>query len=258
MKFILLTSDDLGVSAPIDDAIFEALAQGLIASSNIMVPAPRAAQVAKVVREKGLTVGIHLTLTCEWDTVRWGPLTGNRELCGPDGSFFRSHAERHNHASDRAVVQECRAQIEQALAWGLIPSHLDVHMAHPESKAGSPERHLIELAEQVGKEFGLNCTYGASGKNGFTSQLVCAGMELADIQAWLDTRGPGIHHLVLHLAHDKAELDSLSGPENKWAREYRVRDLNLLYGPLPSILAKAGIKPVGIEAMPQVYRARQG
>lgn len=37
----------------------------------------------------GLEVGVHLTLTSEWDNVKWRPLTHAPSLVNPDGYFFQ-------------------------------------------------------------------------------------------------------------------------------------------------------------------------
>ena len=76
-------------------------------------------------------LGLHLTLTSEWQTYRWGPIASRAvvpSLVGPDGYFYPNSAEVVKHAKLDEVEIEIRAQIERAKSMGLQPSHLDAHM----------------------------------------------------------------------------------------------------------------------------------
>jgi predicted glycoside hydrolase/deacetylase ChbG (UPF0249 family) len=76
-------------------------------------------------------LGLHLTLTAEWQTFRWGPVTPRNlvpSLVGPDGNFYATTEEFARHAQVNEVETEIRAQIERAKAMGLDPTHLDAHM----------------------------------------------------------------------------------------------------------------------------------
>ena len=84
-----------------------------------------------------LDMGVHLTVTCEWDTPRWGPVSGRDPATGlmdDEGYFFRSAAPVQAGADGAAVVAELRAQVQQAQAAGIDITHVDTHMfalAHP-------------------------------------------------------------------------------------------------------------------------------
>jgi chitin disaccharide deacetylase len=76
-------------------------------------------------------VGIHLTLTSEWKTHRWGTVANPAEVPGlldADGYMWRSVQEVVMNATPEEVEKELRAQIEKTLAMGYRPDHMDTHM----------------------------------------------------------------------------------------------------------------------------------
>ena len=76
-------------------------------------------------------VGLHLTLTSEWKTYRWGPVSDPEEVSGlidPDGKMWHEVIQVVQHATAEEVEKEIRAQIEKAITMGYKPDHLDTHM----------------------------------------------------------------------------------------------------------------------------------
>src|SRR5690606_115573 len=72
-------------------------------------------------------IGIHLTMTSEWDHYRWRPLTpADRvpSLVDKDGFFWKTTKELFEHAVLDEIEIEARAQIEVALRWGLNLLHI--------------------------------------------------------------------------------------------------------------------------------------
>ncbi|HCO84806.1 MAG TPA: hypothetical protein DIT95_14930, partial [Arenibacter sp.] len=49
-------------------------------------------------------------------------------LLDPENMLWRSVPEVVQHASAEEVEKEIRAQIEQSIAWGYRPDHIDTHM----------------------------------------------------------------------------------------------------------------------------------
>ena len=78
--------------------------EGLATSATLMVPCPWAGEAVE--KFKGLDIGIHFTLTAEYSGCRWRPPTDSPGLRDDEGMMPRTAAE-------------CRAQIDQALAWGV-------------------------------------------------------------------------------------------------------------------------------------------
>src|SRR5947207_1758940 len=72
-KLLILHADDLGAAHSIDAATFDALDKGVISSASIMMPTPWVTEVAAYARSHPeADLGLHLTLTSEWATYRWG------------------------------------------------------------------------------------------------------------------------------------------------------------------------------------------
>ncbi len=76
-------------------------------------------------------LGVHLTLTSEWDTYRWGPLSTRDPKTGlldEQGYFHHFTHQVQEQADPEAVQVELVAQIERAKAAGMQPTHADTHM----------------------------------------------------------------------------------------------------------------------------------
>lgn len=125
-KLLIVNCDDLGSSASANRATAHALTDGLATSATLMVPCAWAVDGAK--RKLGGGIGVHLTLTSEYLAYRWRSLTGAASLHDANGFLPRTAEEVWAEADLDDVRAECRAQIDQAYAWGVDVTHLDAHM----------------------------------------------------------------------------------------------------------------------------------
>ena len=153
-KVIILHADDIGMCPEANDAAKKQLVNGVIQSAAVMIPCPNAMEFitwAKSNPKKD--VGLHLTLTSEWKTYRWGPIIPDEEVPGLlDGEkkLWHSVPQVVAHASAKEVEKEIRAQIEQSIAWGHQPSHIDTHMG---TLFADP--NYVEVYIKVAQEYGI-------------------------------------------------------------------------------------------------------
>src|SRR3954463_4526143 len=131
-KLLILHADDLGVAHSIDVASFDGLDKGAVTSASIMIPTPWVTEVAAYARtHPNADLGLHLTLTSEWETYRWGsvePVDKVSSLLDSAGTSPNDEKFVAQRAKPAEVEREIRAQINRALALGIRPTHLDSHM----------------------------------------------------------------------------------------------------------------------------------
>ena len=153
-KVVMLHADDIGMCPEANIAAKDQLTKGHIQSAAVMIPCPNAEEFISWAKEHpNMDVGLHLTLTSEWKKYRWGPVTPNEEVPGlidPEDKLWRSVPEVVQHASADEVEKEIRAQIEQSLAWGYTPDHIDTHMG---TLFGHP--NYVKAYIKVAQEYGI-------------------------------------------------------------------------------------------------------
>ncbi|MNH81130.1 hypothetical protein D3C87_525260 [compost metagenome] len=128
-RYLILNCDDFGQSEAANQAIIHLLEERKVSSATIMPPAPAFEQAAAWSRKmgKGL-IGLHLTLTSEFECFRWGSLTGNSKLHDESGHMYRSVLEFEKNAYPKAVKAELLAQFRAVKEAGIEISHVDNHM----------------------------------------------------------------------------------------------------------------------------------
>ena len=131
-KVIMLHADDIGMCEEANIAAIDYLKSGKIQSAAVMMPcqyAPEMIEWAK--KNQKEDIGLHLTLTSEWKTYRWGPVSPEETVPGlidPDKKLWRDVPGVVTHASAVEVEREIRAQIEKSIQMGYRPDHIDTHM----------------------------------------------------------------------------------------------------------------------------------
>ena len=151
-KLLIVHADDIGLAHSVNSATIEAFEKEGISSGSVMVPCPWFNEFAGYYREHpGLDVGIHLTLTAEWENYKWDGVMPSGEipsLLDEEGYFYSTVEEVAMHAVPEEVDKEVRAQVDRAIAFGIDPTHIDTHMG---SVAATPE--LAEIYLSLGKEY---------------------------------------------------------------------------------------------------------
>lgn len=238
---LIVRGDDFGMCHAVNEGIVKAFTEGIVTQTSVMVPCPWFTEAAALARTHGLPVGIHQTLTCEWDFLRWRPLTSGPSLTGADGTFYRSVQEAHDALDHQDAVAELLAQAALFTAEGLTIDYLDVHMGAVAPKA------YAEVAEKLGELFlysGLAKSRGLTSIDGLTERDTSGKREW--LLNYLATLQPGLHVLVVHPAVGGPELASITGPDSvpyRWAEEYRIADLELLTDPeVMALVRERGIE----------------
>ena len=120
--------DDLGMCHGANRAFLDLARRGLVSCGSVMVPCPWFRGIAEAgAADPSLDLGVHLTLTSEWEHYRWRPVsTASRAsgLIDPDGYLWRDVASLRRHMVPEAAEAELRAQIEAALAAGIRKARL--------------------------------------------------------------------------------------------------------------------------------------
>ena len=263
-KLLIVNCDDLGSSASANRATQAALAAGLATSATLMVPCPWALDGVEKGGAGGL--GVHLTLTCEYPGYRWRALTGAASLHDVQGYMPATAQAVWENADLDDVGAECRAQIDQAYAWGVDVSHLDAHMGTMQI---DPRYFalFVDLAAQYDlplRMFGS----GAERKLGFPgrSQAAERGLVFPDhlLTTWgaparptfekiLSGLRPGVTEIYVHPVEDGPELRSYD-PTHP---QIRVDDYACLLDPeLPAKVAAAGAHLTDFRPLRDLQRAR--
>jgi predicted glycoside hydrolase/deacetylase ChbG (UPF0249 family) len=131
-KVILLHCDDAGMCNEANIAVRNYFETGDLRSAAVMVPCPYAMELVEWAKTQDAPdIGVHLTLTSEWKSYRWGPVSDPAKVPGlidQEGRMWNDVPEVVSHASPAEVETEVRAQIDKVIAAGFTPSHIDTHM----------------------------------------------------------------------------------------------------------------------------------
>lgn len=247
-KLVILHADDLAVAHSEDAASFDALDRHAVSSASIMVPCPWLAEVADYAKSHpDADLGLHLTLTSEWKTYRWGSVAPSDKvpsLLDPAGTFYSTTEAADAHAKPDEAEREMRAQVERALAVGIHPTHLDSHMgtafATPELFAAyvkvAHDYHLPFLAVKVTGQ-SASLLKLLSPRDVLVDNVVIANPSVPP-QRWLSfyvdqvtNLKPGLTYLIVHLAHDDSESRAIMGQNDPYGAAWRQRDFDVVTSP---------------------------
>ncbi len=244
-RLLVIHADDLGMAHSVNRAIFEAFENHWITSASILVPCPWFPEVALWAKaHPDADLGIHLDLNSEWKTFRWRPISPADHvpsLLDADGYFPLEETEVAAHAKIPEVELELTAQIERARAAGIRISHLDSHMSALMGTAA-----LAAEYQNLGREQGLPALWHAEAAEKFGARAqprtefilndddleirpdVAPKDWLKAYEEMLAPLKPGVHHLVVHLAHDDEEMRGATADHPDWGAAWRQRDFDIV------------------------------
>jgi len=158
---LVIRGDDIGSCHAANVACIRAYKEGIMKSVELMVPCAWFPEAVKMLNDNpGLDVGVHVTLTSEWDNIKWRPLTPAPSLTDADGYFYPTIWRRKGAPAGTAlqeakwkieeIEKEIRAQIE--LARRKVPhvSHLSFHMG-----CSDWDPKVNEVCAKLAKEYNL-------------------------------------------------------------------------------------------------------
>lgn len=241
--YLIIRTDDAGMSHSVNMAIEKLIASGLPVSVSVMFPTPWYQETVEILkRHPEVSVGIHLTLNSEWKNYRWGPVLGRTAvptLVDKDGYFFPSSEDLHqNHPDIREVERELRAQIDRALHSGLKIDYVDYHMG---TAVKYPE--FRELTERLAREYGLGMSTYFGDMRHDPQYSAAPPAKIDSLEAMVNRLTPPLNLVVTHVGIDNAELGALldmntSGPLPDMSKN-RQGELDALTSPRFSEALKA-------------------
>lgn len=273
-KLLIVNGDDIGMCHAANVATVAGLREGILTSASLMVPCPWALEAIQMI--PGLDVGVHLTLTAEWKTFRWGPLTSEGRdpangLVDAEGYFWPADAPVHEHGNAAAARIEAQAQVEWALARGMNITKLDGHM-------GVFATHLdylaifVDLARHYRLPLRLRSpqSYVERGRADLAEIVSAARSDLLapDHTAGLPLRDPerleahlldiirnlkpGVTEMVLHAAAPGEELTAIAPDAPARVEAYRLVTASEA---ARQLIASEGIKLIGYQELRDAQRA---
>lgn len=270
-RLAIIHTDDIGMCQASVDAFAELWDFGLISSGAVMVPCPWFLKAAEYARaHPDVDLGVHLTLTSEWKSYRWGPVSTRDPRSGmidPEGFFYPTTAEAREHGDPDFVQAEMAAQVQRAIAMGMQPTHIDTHMgtvAHPKFIRGYVRVALqyrlppmiFRMDEAGWMAAGLDAQTAAMAV-AVTRQLEEIGVPLLDHLLGLDlgqpdnrletakaafaSLQPGITHFIIHPSVDTPELRSITPDWRARVMDYQT----FLSEELHEYIQATGVKVIG-------------
>jgi len=263
--------DDVGMCQAAMQAYADLWQAGTITSGAVMMPCPWAATAAEYCHaHPGVDMGVHTTITAEWQTYRWAPLSTRDPASGlmdADGFFPRTVAEIQANGKPEAVYQELRLQVQRALDWGVDVTHVDTHMGAVASAAFVPSYLrvayefrlpcMLPRAGAVARDHDKAVPMPSMGLDPFSAQLEDQGLPMVDGLFDLPLDNPddqldlfnrlveqlptGITHFLMHPSLDTPELRAIAPDWPSRVANYEL----FMHHDIRAILNQAGVQPIG-------------
>lgn len=211
---LIVRGDDIGFAQSANEAILKASLEGIQTSVEIMPTTPWFPQaIAMLKANPQIDVGIHLTLTSEWENLKWGPLTQAPSLVDSNGYFYPFIWPNQNYPGQnlkdkpwklQEIEKEFRAQIERVLTHLPWASHISAHMG-----CTGLSDEVRAVAELLAREYDLHIDLKELGVEGvrYNGPSKTSEEKKASFIAMLKSLQPGKTYLFVdHPAFDTPEL----------------------------------------------------
>jgi len=247
-KLLIVHADDLAIAHSEDAASFGALEKNAVTSASIIVPGPWLTEVAAYAKaHPDADLGLHLALTSEWRTYRWGSVESKDKvpsLFDPSGYLWPETLPALQNIKAEEVEREIRAQVERAMALGIHPTHLDSHMGVLFST-----RELFAVYVKVAHEYKLPFLavripnappqlFSVLSEKDVVLDAVVIANPAVHANEWRDfyvnaikNLKPGLTEIIVHLGHDDAELQAVTVDHPDYGSAWRQRDYDAVTSP---------------------------
>lgn len=280
-KLVIIHTDDIGMCQASVQAFADLWEFGTISSGAVMVPCPWFPEAAAFCRaHPEVDMGLHSTLTAEWDNYRWAPISTVDRATGlfdKEGFFHSRAAPVHAQANVNAVEAEIQAQFDRAVQFGIDPTHIDTHMLtawHPKllpaymspaRKSRVPfmlPRNLATSSMSMGAD-----SSALNDLSNLLDQLENEGQPLVDrfaeiplddpvdqvnvTKKILRELEPGITYLVLHPSIDTPELRAICPDWPSRVANYEA----MMSKEIKDFIKNEGVQLIGYKPLRELLRS---
>lgn len=245
--YLMIRADDIGMSHSVNMALKELLDNGFPVSAGVMFASPWWKEgVAVLKKYDNVSVGVHLTLTSEWENYRWGPIIGTEgapTLIDGEGYFHHTTEPlKADPPSPEEMEKELRAQIERALSTGLRIDYLDNHMGIARIPG------FREVTRKLAEEYNI-ARWGQFDTPRWAPHYSAHPKDKTDsLVTMVPQLEPGYNYLMVHIGLDDAELGAMkdmnaTGSLSVEMSAHRHGELKaLMSGKFRKALEKKGVK----------------
>jgi predicted glycoside hydrolase/deacetylase ChbG (UPF0249 family) len=270
-RVVIINADDVGMCQATLAAFSDLVESGVVSSGSVMVPCPWFPEAARFCREhQFVDVGVHLTLTSEWDGYRWGPLSTRDPASGlidSEGYFYRNQS-MWARPDGQAISAEMLAQIIRARQAGLNLTHINCHMF------ATLDARLVGRYVELGFNQQLPILMVRQPQwvqilseraiNGWEEQGLPVFDHLREMYLNKPAEGrldqardvfnnlpPGLTYFMIHPAQDTPELRAITGDWPQRVADYET----LMSAQLRDHVRKSGVQVIGWRALRDAMRA---
>lgn len=275
-KLLIIHADDFGMCHATNQAIIQLMNEGAISSTTLMVNCPWSLEAAKVAAgNPKFDVGVHLTLTSEWDHYKWGPASknGNVDTLVDELGYFPANLEKVAQADREQVKAEIIAQIKTAIKMGVDPTHLDSHMG--------AYLFFMDLHIEIAAQYNLPLRFTKNPPPGYHLEQFDQAVQMADGKGivypdyvvglpftfehditYKQSRQnainlirnikPGVTELLFHPSLESEELKSIT---DSW--QARIFEFDIFRDEeVKALIQEEGIKVIGWRELRDIQRNR--
>ncbi len=245
-KLLIIHADDAGLAHSQNRGTIQSLQSGIVNSFSIMAPCPCFYEIAVFAKKHpALDCGIHLTLTCEWENYKFGPVLPVSKvpsLVDEHGYFYKTREELRKNATPKHVAMELEAQINKVLKFGLDPSHIDCHMYSVGAcgqffkiyrDLGTKHKLPVLISRELMQMVGLDPDQNILEEDLLTDKVHLASFEhfasglLGEFyHNVFDNLLNGLNVILIHPAFDDNEMKGITINHPNFGSEWRQIDLN--------------------------------